>query len=350
MGNAALAQIDMELDSANAGYTQLTDSGDQQIYNSSDLLWSKSTDPVVRPNGISSGGQTIITPAASGTNNLVDIAKFNFFIAGVEYTHTAETDVTVTRGATAIQKSSLCVKAATPTAADLVQGADDASADVTTRGAAGGPPSIPLVSIEVGQVHYTSSTPAAVLATEIKQNAQANQRENYDYPDWDTPNGIGLGNIADDEDQTNAYVKLNSALEVAHGAAAESAATAAKPVWMDYYTPVMVTLGRTTDYQSADVSYTVSSEAIHQGKTQGSEDSSLGQTTFTCFTNDNVTDQIVKRRGKNAITRYYPDMNKTPFMLSQGRVSTVRNEPVSGASRSVTVAMADTDQTVGFDE
>ncbi len=349
MGNAADAEIKMELESANEGYTEMTDSGDHIIYNTSDEMWSKEVDPVIRPNGIATGGTTIVTPAVSGTNDMVDVAAFTFYIAGVEYTHTAETDVTIARDSLACVKTSVCVKAATPTAVDAVAGTDHASATPTTRGADGGPPSIPLVSIEIGQVWYTSTTPAAVLASEIHQLSQANQQERYNYPMWQSPNGIGDGNMADDTDKINAYVEFNAALEVSHGATATSSATACKPIWMDYYTPTMVVLGETTDFVPSDTSYTISSTAIHRGLTKGSSDSSLTATTYTVFTEDNVTDQAVQRRGKNSIVQYYPDMNKAPYMLSQGKVGVKRNEPVSGASRSIDITMADESESVGFD-
>lgn len=348
MGNAADALIKMELESANEGYTEMTDSGDHIIYTNSDDLWSKETDPVIRPNGISSGGTALVIPAVSGTNDMVDVVAFTFYVAGVEYTHTAETDVTIARDATANVKTSVCVKAATPTAVDAVAGTDDASAVSTVRGATGGPPSIPLVSIEVAQVWYTSTTPAAVLASEIHQLSQANQQERYNYPMWQSPNGIGDGNTADDVDKTNAFLLFNAALELSHGATATSSATATKPVWMDYYSPTMVTLGETTDFVASDTSYSISSTAIHRGLTKGSSDSSLTATTYVVFTEDNITDQAVKRRGKNCIVQYYPDMNKAPYMLSQGKVGVKRNEPVSGASRSVDITIADESESVGF--
>lgn len=77
--------------------TALTDSGDHTKYNSPDELWSANGAyaPEILPNGILTGGA--VTPAATGTNDLVDVAELICNLAGVETTVAIDTDVSCAR-------------------------------------------------------------------------------------------------------------------------------------------------------------------------------------------------------------------------------------------------------------
>ena len=75
----------------------MTDSGDHISFNSPDELWSGNGAyaPDVLPNGVLTGGA--VTPAASGTNDLVDVAALACNLAGVETDVVADTDVSCAR-------------------------------------------------------------------------------------------------------------------------------------------------------------------------------------------------------------------------------------------------------------
>jgi len=71
----------------------LTDSGDYTTFESADDFWSNRDGytPDVCPNGLISGG--VITPAATETNDYVDVAALTCYLAGVETTVAADADV-----------------------------------------------------------------------------------------------------------------------------------------------------------------------------------------------------------------------------------------------------------------
>src|SRR5690554_7331548 len=70
--------------------TELTDTGDAQLFESGEELWSQAAGfaPVVRPDGVVTGAD--ITPASG--NDSVAVAAFTAFVGGVERSeeHTSE--------------------------------------------------------------------------------------------------------------------------------------------------------------------------------------------------------------------------------------------------------------------
>ena len=93
--------------------TNLTNAaGDRQDFKSAATLWSNRSGyaPDVKPNGLATGGA--ITPAASGSNNVIDITALTCYIAGVETSVGATTDETVNRPTVSdYQKHSVTVTA-----------------------------------------------------------------------------------------------------------------------------------------------------------------------------------------------------------------------------------------------
>jgi len=158
---------------------QLTDDGDHINYNHtagtflSNFVGDSGVDysPTVRVDGVLSGG--VVIPAVSGTDDLVDVSSLAANIAGVALTGAAkaaaDTDLSCTRGGVGTEyliNSIVCDSAGTFT----VVAGTGAAADNSTgaRDAAGAPPLIPLLKIEVAQVRFTTSADAAVTAAEIK--------------------------------------------------------------------------------------------------------------------------------------------------------------------------------------
>ncbi|MBK8184903.1 MAG: hypothetical protein IPK63_19260 [Candidatus Competibacteraceae bacterium] len=92
--------------------------------------------------------------------------------------------LTITRGVTTDTHMINSVTVNSSGAVAIVTGTDN-TAFSDTRGAAGGPPSIPLGSVEVAQIRTTSVTAAVVLSTEIYA-APGTHQERYDNPVWQT--------------------------------------------------------------------------------------------------------------------------------------------------------------------
>ncbi len=152
-------------------FEALTDSGDNTEFSASFAPVSNASgyEPKVAPYGLMTGGA--ITPHTD--NNKVTVAALTASMAGATGADSdgtvvvASGAVTITRAATNVSKvNSITVDATGSLAA--VAGTDGASALFTeTRGAAGGPPLIPVGSIEIGQVRTTTSTAAAVTTGQI---------------------------------------------------------------------------------------------------------------------------------------------------------------------------------------
>jgi hypothetical protein len=143
---------------------ELLTTSDRLTYYSSSKFWSDRSGykPIVRPNGLISG--CAITPAASAANDQVDVAAGKVFVKGVETSVSALTNIACARGGSSHMITSITVKSDGVVAA--ISGVTGTSFSAT-RGAAGGPPLLLPDSIEIGQVKYTSLTPAAVTAAEI---------------------------------------------------------------------------------------------------------------------------------------------------------------------------------------
>ena len=157
----------------------LTNSGDNTQYNytgGGDFLSAfidsagTSYAPTVLVDGVISGA--VVIPAAAGTNNLVDVSAMAANIGGVAYTGAtklaADTDLTCLRGS-ALDVCRINSITHTGSAWAVISGTAHTAFDLAGgRGGAGEPPYIPVGSIEVAQVRFSSITDAAVLASEIK--------------------------------------------------------------------------------------------------------------------------------------------------------------------------------------
>jgi hypothetical protein len=209
----------------------------------------------------------------------------------------------------------------------LVAGTKHASAFNEVRGSAGGPPSIPLNSVEVAQVRrnfWHADTNRAVTTAEIFQVVGTHQ-ERYDYPVWS-------------EDPLRGQITFALALPLIHGSSATSAATAGKLVYVRCATPMFAPINRARDWVPAEEGFSVSSESFYDGSV-GSSSSSLSAATFTCAMNDGVTDTLLGKKGQSLIFRFKPDKNKNAYQLTQGIFSVARTFGVGAAAiASVTIA------------
>jgi hypothetical protein len=308
MATLSSAAVYYESGQSSVAFAAMTDAGAHTIYTTTTKPWSQVAgyEYVVAPYGLATGGE--ITPGAS--NNKLDIAAATAYMAGVSgasattglLTVNASVDtVTCTRGSggNAYIQNAITIDS---TGAYAAVAGTATTAFSTTRGANGGPPAIPLGSIEIGHVKFTSTADAAVATTEIFQVVGTNT-ERYDYPVWA-------------ENPIEGKITFASALPVIHGSAAATA-TATKKVYIKAATPIFAEISRARDWVPAETSNSVNSEQFYDGPV-GSFASSLGQASFTASLNDGVTDALLAKKGSNLLFKFSPDKNKAPYQLTQG--------------------------------
>jgi len=332
MSTSENAKIQFEAGQTLTTYEAMTDSGDQQVFNSTGAVWSgkAGTTPSVRPNGIVTG-RTLLT--AQSTNDAVNIAAFTAYSKGVLQT-VSSTSTTITRTATATKSQVHSVTMASDGSIAVVEGTIGATqAFSETRAAAGGPPLIPVNDVELGQIRVTTATAAAITASEIFQLV-GTHTERYDYPGW-SENNVGDGINSDESGKVNAYIEFDSALPNSH------TGPVPKAVYNQYYTPVYADLGRALDFVPAENTHSVSSSQYYGG-TIGSRSTTLGQASFTALLADGVTDTLVSLKDEIITTKMFPDRNKTPYILTQGKLGLARTFPVADQNQAAATLSSET--------
>lgn len=283
----------------------LTDSGDHTSYTSgSNNPWSQATgyEAVIAPYGLITGGA--ITPAAAAGNNNVDVAAMTLMAPGMtgasattgQITVSAATNVAATRGSSNGYRITSITVDSTGTVAAVA--GTESTAFSETRGAAGGPPLIPVGSIEIGQVRFTSITAAVVASSEIYQVVGTHQ-ERYDYPVYAV-------------DYIRGKLTFAAALPLIH------TGPVTKSVRVKCYTPVFAPIANARDWVPPDETYSVQSEAYYDG-TIGSASSSIGQGSFTAALGDGTSDAILGKVGQNLLFRFKPNKNSSAiYQVAQG--------------------------------
>jgi hypothetical protein len=306
MATAENAKLEYEAGQNATAMSALTNSGDSTTFTSAATLWSGKSGytPVVRPNGLLTGGAVI--PAVAAGNNNVDVAALTCNLAGIVTTVVADTDVAITRPATAVAK--VCSITVDSTGAIAVVAGTDGSTTAfsETRAAAGGPPLIPVGSIEIAQVRVTSNTAAVITAAQIYA-VVGTHVEMANYP---------LFNI----DYTAGSVEFLSALPAIH------TGPVCKKVYASYAAPIFSDISLASDFKPPETTHSVSSTQIY-GTTLGSTSQTLGQGSFTAYLDDGVSDALVGQKNELLWFRFYPDRYKTPYMLTQGKLGISRTFP-----------------------
>lgn len=335
--NAENAKIQYESGQDLVSFVALTDQGDHKDFRSADALWSKRSGyvPDVKPNGVATGGT--VSVAASGSNDVVDVASLTCYLAGVLTSVGADADVSVTRptGGSPLNshnKSSITVNNAGAIA--VVKGTDG-TAFSTTRGAAGGPPYIPLDSIEIAQVWLSSATPAAITADEIKQ-VVGTQRERYDFPTWEVKTAnVENGVIG------NAGILFAAALPLIHSAASPIAGVP-KAVYAQYYEPAFTDVPIASDFVPPETTHSTSSKQVY-GQTIGSSSSSLNQGSFTAFLTDGISDGLLSVKNDTLWFKFFQNkLNSTPYILCQGKLGISRTFPAGDQIQAACTISAET--------
>lgn len=289
-------------------WEHMSDTGDAMVFEATFSPWSARAgfDASVRPWGLATGGQI---RAGSGNDN-VTVSALSAYMptaAGAQsdgLVNVASGDVAVEHATTATHLiTSVTVDASGALAA--VAGTEG-SAFTEERGEAGGPPFIPVDSIEVGQVRRNGTSVGLVSDVEIFQVVGLHQ-ERYDSPVFET-------------DPTVGEVHFASELPRIH------TASVTKKVSVRGYTPIFAEIPRSSGWVPAETSHSVNSTEIYNG-TLGSVSRSLGQASFTYYGEGNANDPLVRLKNQRLWFRWYQDRNRSPHSLTQGILGIGRTYP-----------------------
>ena len=321
MPTAQKALIQVELGATMVDFTEMSDSGDHQRFVvSGGPIWSSKSgsDVDIRPNGIVDGLR-VLSPHADVDKVTID--GFTAYQAGTLHTVSATT-ITVTRPSTDTHKISSIVMDNTG-AIDEVEGSEGTSFSAT-RGGNGGPPLIPVDSVEIGQVRMSAQASAVFAAGDIFQDANVHA-EYAAYPVAELY-PIGKGQYAAVAAEKNAHIKLNAALPLAHTGGVP------KKIYIKYYSPNFTTMAKTSEFSPSEVSVSKTSESLYEGSgVSGAIGSmkadSVGDCTFTVFAENGITDGIVRERNEIITVKFFPDANKAPYLLTQGMLGIARQFP-----------------------
>lgn len=303
MATAESAKLEYEAGQQAVAMAALTDSGDHLTLTSASTLWSGRAGyaPVVRPNGLLTGGALTV----SATDDEIDVAALTCNLAGVVTSVAADT-ATITRPATNVAKvCSITVNSSGAIA--VVAGTDGSTTAFSeTRAAAGGPPLIPVGSIEIGQVRVTTSAAAPITDAQVYAVVGLHV-ERADFP---------LYNV----DYSTGSVTFLAALPLVH------TGPVAKAVYASYSTPIFGEVSLAADFVPPETSHSVSSTQIY-GTTLGSTSSTLGQGSFTAYLQNGISDGLVALKNATLWFRFYPDRYASSYLLTQGKLGIARTFP-----------------------
>ena len=302
--NNSNASLEYESSQTLFSMRALVDSGDATKFTSAASLFSEADGvaPDIRPNGLITGGE--VKAAVSLTNNAVDVAALTCYLAGIETTVAAGTDKTITRPATAVSKvNSITINSSG--VITVIAGTDGSTTAFSdTRGAAGGPPFIPVGSIELAQVRVISNTASPITAAQIYAIPGTHQ-ERYDTP------------AINDINNVTATVSFVSALPLIH------TGSVPKGVYGSYAEPIFAEQRFSNDFVPAETSSSVSSTQLYQDVV-GSESRSLSQGAFTAILKDGITDPILSKVNQKIWFRFKQNKFKSAHILTQGTLSVGR--------------------------
>jgi len=281
----------------------LTDSGDQKVFTSGASLFSASSGnaPDIRPNGLLTGGE--IVSAISGNDDEIDVAALTCYLAGVKTSVAGATDQAITRAATNVSRVN-SVTITSVGAVAVLTGTSGASAAFSeVRGDAGGPPYIPVGSIEIAQVRTTTSAAAPIVSGEIFDTI-GSHTEKSDFPVYTASNSDGT-------------LTFDVALPAIH------TGDVSKAVYASYAEPIFTEQPFANDFVPAETTHSTSSTQVY-GATIGASSQTLNQGSFTAILSDGITDNILSRKNETLWFRYYQDKFKSAHILTQGKLGVSR--------------------------
>lgn len=328
-------QVEWEISTLQQAFALLTDSGDHINYTHTLKPWSAKPgfSYIAAGTGVINGGAVI--PAVAGTNDLVDVSSVLLFAPGMtgadtstgQITISATTGLTCLRGAT----TDICrINSITVSTAGVwaVVSGTASTAFTETRGAAGGPPFIPVGSVEVAQVRFNSITAAPVTAADIYATPGTHQ-ESATFP-APLPDPI-LGKVA-----------FSEALPLSH------TGSVTKRVYARVATAGFAPFVYSRNFKPAKVSNSVGSEQYYR-LVRGTFSQSIGAASFEISLEDGVTDSFVTAcsTSPTMLFRYKPDRDKTAYSITQG-VPSIDITNTAGAHPVATVTIAAQQATAEF--
>jgi hypothetical protein len=272
------------------------------------------SEPVIAPYGLLTGG-AITTHA---TNDTVTVAALTASMAAVSgadvngVKSVAAGTAVITRPITDVSSVNSITIDNTGAIAVVVGTSGATAAFSETRGAAGGPPLIPVGSIEIGQVRVTTSATGAIASAQI-YTVPGLHVERSDYPVYAL-------------DYATGDITFAAALPLIHTGAVP------KKVYARGATPLFAPIANTSDWVPAESTYSINSTSTYDGPV-GSASSSLGQAGFTAIMRDGITDSVLAAKGTEIWVEFRPDRDKTvPKQLTQGIFGVSRTFPAGGGS------------------
>lgn len=310
MPSASEAAIYLEFSQTLVAMAALTDSGDHTKFTSGVKYWSgaRGFEPTILPNGIRTGG----TVTGTAVNSQVSVAELECNINGVIHTEPTAL-LTVARPADAkVKISSVTINAALTLV--MVAGTDGDTFS-ETRAAAGGPPLIPVDSIEIAQVRLDDETASVIAADEIKQ-VPGTHMELAGYPVEQMDSELGT-------------VTMSAALPLIH------TGVVAKSIFAEFYTAEFIKIDRADAYQPPTTTNSVTSTPTYDGPV-GSSSESLNGGSFTVLLNDGIGDPIMKKLNDMLWVKFYPKKTVTSrYWIVQGKLGATIAYPsaanISGA-------------------
>lgn len=295
--------------------SELTAASDALSYAGAAAPWSNRAGfaPNVMPNGLLSGGAVSVHAA----DNTVSIAAISANQAGAVIAVNAGTLV-ASRGTSGDTHRITSLTINNSGALAAVAGTAS-TAFSETRGAAGGPPYIPVGSIEIGQVRLTSTTAAAVTAAEIFTVPNTHV-ERADTPIYEI-------------DTLNGKVVMSAAVPKIH------TGDLPKKVYASYATPVFTDVPIASDFVPPANSYSVSSQQYYGGTT-ASVSKTLQQGSFTALLNDGITDPLLAQEGHELWFKFFQDRARSAYEICQGKLGINRTFSVAGRPQAACVIAA----------
>lgn len=293
-----------------------TDSGDATVFGASFSPISNvaGSEPVIAPYGLLTGGAITV----HATNDTVTVAALTASMAAVSGADAdgvlavAAGTAVITRPLTNVSKVNSVTIDSTGAIVVVAGTSGTTAAFVETRGAAGGPPLIPVGSIEIGQVRVVTSAAAAVTSAQI-YTVPGLHVERSDYPVYTLDYAIG-------------EITFSAALPLIHTGAVP------KKVYVRGATPLFSAIPNTSDWKPAESTYSISSTSTYDGPV-GSSSSSLGQAGFTAILANGINDSVLAAKGTEIWVEFRPDRDKTvPKQLTQGVLGVSRSFPAGGGS------------------
>lgn len=308
-------------------FEEMTDSGDSLTFEASFSPLSRVIEPTIAPYGLKTGG--VITPTS--TNDEVSVAALTVVAPGMTG---ADSDgvvsvstgtLTITRGLTTDTHCITSITVDSSGSLAAVAGTDGTEFS-ETRGAAGGPPLIPVGSVEIGQVRTTSIAAAAVASGEVYQVPGLHQ-ERTDYPVYTINYATGAATFVD-------------SLPAIHTGAVP------KKVYIKGATPLFAPVPKASDWVPAESTYSITSTDTYDGPI-GSSSASLGQASFSFVMSDGITDALVSNKGANIWFEFRPDRDTSyPKQLTQGIFGISRTFPAGGGNVTASCTVTPTEATV----